>query len=141
VWIILKWGLERQNRVVWTGLIWLRMGTGGGLMWTWWWTSGFHKMLGSSRAAAQLAASQEGLSSMSEWVSVTISTYTWLTVELSPYPSCRAPQGPWGRSVLLSVYLRGSGAHKQLDRGFYLQIREEKLLMLQIYTEIWLRRI
>jgi hypothetical protein len=21
VWIILKWGLERQNRVVWTGLI------------------------------------------------------------------------------------------------------------------------
>jgi hypothetical protein len=32
-----------------------------------WWTSGFHKMLGSSRVAAQLAASQEGLSSMSEW--------------------------------------------------------------------------
>jgi hypothetical protein len=41
-------------------------------MWTrrWpWWTSGFHKMLGSSRVAAQLAASQEELSSMSEWVS------------------------------------------------------------------------
>jgi hypothetical protein len=29
-------------------------------------TSGFHKMLGSSRVAAQLAASQEALSSMSE---------------------------------------------------------------------------
>jgi hypothetical protein len=29
----------------------------------------FHKMLGSSRVAAQLAASQEGLSSMSERVS------------------------------------------------------------------------
>jgi hypothetical protein len=29
-------------------------------------TSGFHKMLGSSGVAAQLAASQEGLSSMSE---------------------------------------------------------------------------
>jgi hypothetical protein len=28
----------------------------------------FHKMLGSSCVAAQLAASQEGLSSMSEWV-------------------------------------------------------------------------
>jgi hypothetical protein len=27
---------------------------------------GFHKMLGSSRVAAQLAASQEGLSSVSE---------------------------------------------------------------------------
>jgi hypothetical protein len=51
------------------GSIWLRIETGGGLMWTRWWTSGFHKMLGSSRAAAQLAASQEGLSSMSEWVS------------------------------------------------------------------------
>jgi hypothetical protein len=40
------------------GLICLRIGTGG--------TSGFHKMLGSSRVAAQLAASQEGLSSMSD---------------------------------------------------------------------------
>jgi hypothetical protein len=29
-------------------------------------TSGFHKMLGSSRVAAQLAASQEGLSSVSK---------------------------------------------------------------------------
>jgi hypothetical protein len=37
-------------------------------MWIRWWTSGFHKMLGSSRVAAQLAASQEGLSSLSEWV-------------------------------------------------------------------------
>jgi hypothetical protein len=51
------------------GSIWLRIGTGGGLMWRRWWTSGFHKMLGSSRVAAQLAASQEELSSMSEWVS------------------------------------------------------------------------
>jgi hypothetical protein len=44
-------------------------GSTRGLMWTQWWTSGFHKMLGSSRVAAQLAASQEWLSSMSEWVS------------------------------------------------------------------------
>jgi hypothetical protein len=54
------------------GSIWLRIGTGGGLMWTRWWTSGFHKMLVSSRVAAQLAA-QEGLSSMSEWVSEWVS--------------------------------------------------------------------
>jgi hypothetical protein len=33
-----------------------------------WWISGFYKMLGSSRVAAQLAASREGLGSMSEWV-------------------------------------------------------------------------
>jgi hypothetical protein len=28
--IILRWILERWDRVVWTGLIWLRLGTGGG---------------------------------------------------------------------------------------------------------------
>jgi hypothetical protein len=54
--------------MVWIGSIWLRIGTGWGLMWTRWWTCGFHKMLGSSRVAAQLAGSQEGLSSKSEWV-------------------------------------------------------------------------
>jgi hypothetical protein len=36
---------------------------------TWLWTFGFHKMLDISWVAAQLAASQEGLSSMSEWMS------------------------------------------------------------------------
>jgi hypothetical protein len=45
---------------------WLRIGTIGGLLWTRWWTFGFHKMLGSSWVAAQLAASQEGLSSVSK---------------------------------------------------------------------------
>jgi hypothetical protein len=30
-WTILKWILERQDGMVWTGLIWLRIGTGGGL--------------------------------------------------------------------------------------------------------------
>jgi hypothetical protein len=49
--------------VVWIGLIWLRIGTSGGLLCTWWWTSGFHKLLGSSWVAAELAVSQ-GLSSM-----------------------------------------------------------------------------
>jgi hypothetical protein len=29
---ILKWILERWDRVVWTGLIWLRIGIGGGLL-------------------------------------------------------------------------------------------------------------
>jgi hypothetical protein len=35
-------------------------------LWTRWWTFGFHKMLGSSWAGAQLAASQEGSSSVSK---------------------------------------------------------------------------
>jgi hypothetical protein len=54
--------------MVWIGLIWLMIGTSGGLLGTRQWTSGFHKMLASSWVAAQLTASQEELSSMSEWV-------------------------------------------------------------------------
>jgi hypothetical protein len=49
-------------------LIWLRIGTSGGFLWTRQSTSGIHKMLGSSWVAAQLEASQEGLSSMSQWI-------------------------------------------------------------------------
>jgi hypothetical protein len=30
--IILRWILEREDGVVWTGLIWLRIGTSGGLL-------------------------------------------------------------------------------------------------------------
>jgi hypothetical protein len=67
------WGLcvglatpHRKNKLV--TKTFTKPRTWRGPMWTRWWTSGFHKMLGSSRVAAQLAASQEGLSSMSEWV-------------------------------------------------------------------------
>jgi hypothetical protein len=31
-WTILKWILERQYRIAWFALIWLRTGTGGGLL-------------------------------------------------------------------------------------------------------------
>jgi hypothetical protein len=31
-WIVLKWILERQDEVMWTGLMWLRIGTSGGLL-------------------------------------------------------------------------------------------------------------
>jgi hypothetical protein len=54
--------------VEWIELIWLRIGTSGGLLWTRYWTFGFHKMLGSSSGAAQSAAPQEGLSSVSKCV-------------------------------------------------------------------------
>jgi hypothetical protein len=56
------------REIGWDGMIWLRIGTSGGLLWTRQWTFEFHKMLRSSWVAAQLAASQGGLSSMSEWV-------------------------------------------------------------------------
>jgi hypothetical protein len=32
VWTILKWIFEKENGVVWTGSIWLRIGTSGGLL-------------------------------------------------------------------------------------------------------------
>jgi hypothetical protein len=51
--------------MLWTGSIRLRIRTIGGLLWTRWWTFGFLKMLGSSWEAAQLAASQEELCSVS----------------------------------------------------------------------------
>jgi hypothetical protein len=61
-WIILGWTSEKQNGVMWTGLVWLRIGTSGGLLWMCLWMFGFYKMLGSSRVAAKLAASREGRS-------------------------------------------------------------------------------
>jgi hypothetical protein len=62
-WIIIKWVFERQDGMVWTGLIWLRVGTSEGPLWTQSRTFGLHKLLGSSWVTVQLAASQEGLSS------------------------------------------------------------------------------
>jgi hypothetical protein len=51
--------------MAWIGLMWLRIGTSEVLLWTRWRIFGFNKMLGSSWVAAQLAASQGGLSSVS----------------------------------------------------------------------------
>jgi hypothetical protein len=47
-----------------TGLIWLRTGTGGKLLWIRLWTFGFHKMWRISWVALNVLASQEGLCSM-----------------------------------------------------------------------------
>jgi len=58
-WIFMKWDVE-----VWTGLMWLRIGTGGGHLWVRWWTFGSRKMPGISWLAANRLASQEGLWSM-----------------------------------------------------------------------------
>jgi hypothetical protein len=56
--------LEKYDGVVWAGLIGIRIGTSGGLLWTRQWTFGLHKMLGNSWVAEQLVASQEGLISV-----------------------------------------------------------------------------
>jgi hypothetical protein len=63
----------------------LRKGTSVGLLWTRQWTFGFHKMLGSSRVAAQLAASEKVLGSI-KLVSYSVSyTVHKITVEWVNY--------------------------------------------------------
>jgi hypothetical protein len=53
--------LEKQDQVVWNGLIWLKLGTSEELLWTRQWTFGFHTMLGNSWVAERLEAYQKGL--------------------------------------------------------------------------------
>jgi hypothetical protein len=66
--------------MVWTGSIWLRIGTSGRLLWTRYWNFGFRKMLGSSWGAAKPGTSQEGLSSMELVSFVRDSAITNMTV-------------------------------------------------------------
>jgi hypothetical protein len=58
---------QKWDGMEWIGLIWLRIGTSGGFLWIRYWTFRFHKMLGGSWGAAQLAAHQEGLSYLSKY--------------------------------------------------------------------------
>jgi hypothetical protein len=49
---------------MWTGLVWLRIGTGGELLCIRYRTFGFHEMLGNYRVSKQLGTSRVVLSSM-----------------------------------------------------------------------------
>jgi hypothetical protein len=73
---MLKWILERLDGMVWTGLVWFRIGTSRGLLRTRIWTFGFHKILGKSWVAAQLAVSKERLSPM-KLVRQFIQSFAW----------------------------------------------------------------
>ena len=61
--IILKWNLKKWDGA-WTGLKWLRIGIGGGLLWMWKWIFRFHKILGISWLPENRLATQEGLCPM-----------------------------------------------------------------------------
>ena len=67
-WIILRWISRRWDVGIWTGLGWLKIGTGGVRLWVRWWTFGFREMRGISWLAASQSAAQEGLCTV-EWVS------------------------------------------------------------------------
>jgi hypothetical protein len=42
---------------MWSGLVWLRIGTGGELLWIRYWTFGFHEMLGNYLVASRVVLS------------------------------------------------------------------------------------
>jgi hypothetical protein len=56
--------LERLGGVMWTGLVWIRTGTGRELLWIRYWTFGLQEMLGNYRVAYHLVASRVVLSSI-----------------------------------------------------------------------------
>jgi hypothetical protein len=63
-WVNIGWIMERWDGVMWTGLVLLRIGTGGALLCIRCWTFGFHKMLGFYRVVTQLVDSWVVLSSI-----------------------------------------------------------------------------
>jgi hypothetical protein len=62
--VILRYILKLSFGGAWTGLICLRTGTGGGMLWTQWRSFDFHKTRGISWLAEDLLAAQKGLSYM-----------------------------------------------------------------------------
>jgi len=79
--------LQENIKRVWenvVGIIWLRVGASGGLLWARSWTFGFRKLRGISWLAVELAASEERLGSIEikQWLSVCrlatdSSTFNW----------------------------------------------------------------
>jgi hypothetical protein len=56
--------LVEVDGVMWAGLVRLRIGTGGELLWIRYWALWFHKMLGNYRVSKQLGISRVVLSSI-----------------------------------------------------------------------------
>jgi hypothetical protein len=91
------------------GLISLSIGTSGVLLWTRQWTFGFHKMFGNSWVAAQLTASQEGLSSMSEWILYTVGR----SPSMEHYPIARPL--PTDRAAQTQTYVSRVGFEPRIS--------------------------
>jgi hypothetical protein len=65
--------LERWDGILWILFIWLRIGTIGGLLWTRWWTFGFHKMLGNFLSSCKIGGFSRR-AQLHEWVSLCFKT-------------------------------------------------------------------
>jgi hypothetical protein len=53
-----KWTITKEGMMVWIGFMWFMTGTGGGLLWSRWWTIGFCKQLETCLLAAQMLVCQ-----------------------------------------------------------------------------------
>jgi hypothetical protein len=97
---------------MWTRLVWLRIETGGKLLWIRYWTFGFHKLLGNYRVSKQLGISRVVLSSM-ELVSFIFiieclesKPSVWVSQSYVALWVCRAISFPELRkTIIFSVYL------------------------------------
>jgi hypothetical protein len=81
---------------MWTGLIWLRIGTGWKLLWIRYWTFGFHEMLGNYRVASRVVLSSIELvpqNIISQILSIHITLFSW------KFTSCSRDLRLWSNCV------------------------------------------
>jgi hypothetical protein len=107
LWTVVPSGriFEKYHGVVWTGLIWLRVGASSGLMWTRGWNLGFHETLRNSWICERLLASQERLAflEMAEFSLLFSVWYNFVQISEEDTPTiCRVEIMPrerlaWGR--------------------------------------------
>jgi hypothetical protein len=72
----IRMDLERWDVVMWTGLVWLRIGTGGELLCIRYWTFGFYEMLGNYRVASWVVLSSMELGSSECFLFTTVKCST-----------------------------------------------------------------
>ena len=73
----------------WTGLIWLRTGTDGGLLCMWEWIFGFHIMWGISLRSEDMLDAQERLFRMDIYIYIYIYIYQYTVFIVSSDCYCR----------------------------------------------------
>jgi len=89
----------------WAGFMWLRIRTSDRLLWSQYWTFGFHRMQGVSQLVDKLTASQKGLCSM-QLVTATIPI---LVLQVRQYTVCtQQPKRKdvyWNKAIMTSIVL------------------------------------
>jgi hypothetical protein len=106
---------------MWTGLVCLRIGTGGELLWIQYWTFGFHKLLGNCRLSKQLGISRVVLSPM-ELVNLSLSFFSFFHHSFCPQHGRHISSCLVAKSTDFSPFRR-----KQSGNGSDILLSEEQL--------------